>query len=96
MTVRLSKRAESDLEGIYRYIAAHSASNALRMVTAILDALRVLEQFPEAGRPRDELMSGVRAWPVLQYTAYYIVDEGEVLVARILGGGQNVAPERFS
>lgn len=95
MNVRLTLRAESDLEGIFRYIAADSETAAREVVAAILDALNVLEQFPAAGRSRDDLFDGLRSWPALQYAAYYVIEENEVLIVRILGGGQNVGPGAF-
>ena len=95
MNVRLTPRAESDLEWIFRYIAADSESAAHRVIAAVLDALKVLEQFPSAGRSRDDLFDGLRSWPALQYTAYYVIEESEVLIVRILGGGQNVGPSAF-
>lgn len=95
MNLRLTHRAESDLEGILRYIAADNERAASKMLSAMLDTLKVLEQFPTAGRARDDLFDGLRSWPVLQYTAYYIIEDGEVLAVRIPGGGQNVGPGAF-
>jgi len=95
MNVRLTLTAEADLEGIFRYIAADSEVAAHKVLAAILESLKVLEQFPAAGRARDELFDGLRSWPLLQYAAYYVIEENEVLIVRILGGGQNVGRGAF-
>lgn len=96
MTVRLYRQAESDLEEIYRYIARDNGAAAERTTAAILKALQVLELFPMAGRPRDELFEGLRSWPVGHCTAFYFIEEGEVGVARILGAGQDVTLSAIS
>jgi toxin ParE1/3/4 len=87
---RFYREAEADLEGIYRYIAADNEAAAKRTIAAILDSLRVLEAFPAAGRRRDDLFPGLRAWPTVDYTSFYFVEGGDVAIVRILGGGQNV------
>ncbi len=89
--VRLSPRAEADIDAIWRYIANDSPANADRFLPRLLDACRTtLATFPESGRRRDELANGLRSFPVGNYVIYYRALDGGVEVVRILHAARDV------
>jgi plasmid stabilization system protein ParE len=65
--VIITPRAASDLEQIRDHIARDSPANAAAMITAILDALEPLKQFPHrtvVERQSPKLRHPVRSLPV--------------------------------
>jgi toxin ParE1/3/4 len=74
MRVILRDSAVADLEDIHAWIAAERPSSADRVVDRILDALQLLELFPESGRPGR--VGGTRELvvPRLPYIVVYQVD----------------------
>jgi plasmid stabilization system protein ParE len=85
MKLRLSRRATQDLINIAEYLQSHSPDGAIRVRAAIVDGMKLLTQFPYAGRPQD--VEGVRKLVMRRYPylIYYVVDEaaGEVAIVTI-------------
>jgi len=50
MKVRLSDRAQSDLDDVFAYIAADSKFYAMRFLLDLRQAMRLLAKFPQSGR----------------------------------------------
>lgn len=67
----LSVEALADLQDIEDFIAGDSIEAAQRTVDVIFERLRVLESFPEAGRPRPDVHADVRSWPIQGYVVFY-------------------------
>lgn len=65
------------------------------MLASFEHAMRVLIDFPEAGRRRDDLASGVRSLSVEGYLLFYRLTEDGVVLDRILHGRRDIAPELF-
>ena len=86
-----SRRALSDLEGNADYIAADSPAYASNLVKKILGQVRILGQFPHAGRKVPEFDDeNVRELIVYSYRVIYRLHENEVLIAAIIHGKRNV------
>lgn len=67
-----SRRALSDLEGIAEYIAADSPAYASNVVKKVLSQVRILAQFPRAGRKVPEFDDEkVRELIVYSYRVIY-------------------------
>lgn len=69
MVYRLAPQAEADLEDIAFYIFLESGSLEIadRLIESITDRFDLLEAYPRAGRARDDLRPGMRAFPVGEY-----------------------------
>jgi toxin ParE1/3/4 len=69
-----SPNAEHDLIEIWSYLARESADQvADDQLDGIERACATLEHFPYSGRPRDNLLPGVRSIPVHPYVIFYRV-----------------------
>ena len=83
MRVRFTPRAFSDLEVIRTYINQFNPAGAGRVISLIEKIALRLGDFPESGRPTDELDARVvfsRRYP---YRIYYRIAFGEVMILHI-------------
>jgi toxin ParE1/3/4 len=80
----LSDQARSDLIDIWQYIALDSITAADKFIDLIYEKCKGIGTYPEIGRRRDELIPGLRSFPVKKYIVYYRVMEDKVEVARVL------------
>lgn len=60
LKVVLRPHAEEDLAGIYRYIAQDSPGRAIGYIRRLRARCEALAEFPNRGRPRDDLAPGLR------------------------------------
>jgi toxin ParE1/3/4 len=81
---RLSQQAEKDLEDIWIYLAQQDEIAADRQVARLLDRFPMLAQFPNMGRQRNELLTGLRSFPVKPYIIFYIIFPERVEIVRVL------------
>ena len=88
-TVRILRRAQTDLKEIKRYIERDSPRRAEKLVSKLLDRIESLSTLPNAGiLPRDETLRA-RGFLVLiegQYLIFYKVLSKQVRVYRVLHG----------
>jgi len=84
--VRWSRRALSDVAGIYAYIAADNAEAAARMADRLLAAGEGLERFPQMGRPAR--LAGRRELVVDRHVLIYSISRGEVHILAVEQGAQ--------
>lgn len=93
MAHRLAPRAEAELYDIWYYIAreSHSVEIADRAVDSITDRFFLLARYPHVGRRRDEdLLPGLRSFPVGEYVIIYRVQAEDVLILRVLRGSRDI------
>lgn len=81
---RLSQQAEKDLEDIWIYLAQQDEIAADCQVARLLDRFPMLAQFPNMGRQRNELLTGLRSFPVKPYIIFYTIYSERVDIVRIL------------
>ena len=89
--VRLSQDAELDLDNIYRFVRRQSQSTAIARayVTRLQNFLAAFETFPERGSLYNDIRPGLRRVGFEgRISVAFIVDDGEVLVLRLLYAGQ--------
>lgn len=91
MQVRLSLRAEDDLERIADWVAAHNPRAALELIQRIRARLELLTVFPRAGPEVPGYRPGYRRIVIGRYIVLYAVRRDEVFVARILHGATAAA-----
>ena len=94
---QLTKRAESDLDGIVSYIAVELANPQIEcdFVDKLQDNIEGARAFPESGSPvYNEFLQGenVRKKLVGNYIMYYFLDMGEkiIYILRIVYGKRNM------
>lgn len=91
MAHRLAPEAEVDLDELWYYVAANaSVEIADRLVDSLTTRFFLLGTHPRAGRRRDDLRSGVRAFPVGEYVVLYRVEGNSVLIQRVVRGSRDI------
>ena len=86
MKVRWSRRALSDIAGIYAYIAADNAEAAVGAADRIFAGGEGLVRFPQMGRPGR--LAGRRELVVDRHVLIYSVRRGEVHILAVEHGAQ--------
>jgi toxin ParE1/3/4 len=93
MAHRVAPQAETDLDGIWLYVAKESGSMdvATRLIDAITGRFFLLANFPYVGRARDEdFGAGSRSACVGEYVIVYCVDGQDVLILRVVHGRRDL------
>jgi toxin ParE1/3/4 len=67
---RITDQAQADLADVWEYLSPKSEKAADRLLSTILDKSRLHAQFPLMGRPRDDLLPGLRSFVVLPYVVF--------------------------
>ena len=87
MTVILiSSKAKEDLEIINDRIAYSNIQAANQLLDKILDKFEILASFPNMGKNRNELIMGLRSFPVEDYLIFYFPLENGIEIARVVSG----------
>ena len=90
---RRTPQADSDLDGIWYYVAFKSGGIEVadRLVDSIANRFFLLANHPNIGRARDEdLRPGLRSFPVGEYVIIYRIEDSHVLILRVLRGSRNI------
>lgn len=89
---RLSERAKADLDGIWDYVGItnDNPDAAFRQLEEIYEMLSALAATPRIGRRRDDLRSGLRAFPVGPYVILYEIAEEGIDVLAVMHGARDI------
>ncbi|MFB2974156.1 type II toxin-antitoxin system RelE/ParE family toxin [Aerosakkonema sp. BLCC-F183] len=87
---RLSWQAERDLEDIWVYLKQQDELLADKQIAQILDRLPMLSQFPNIGNQRDDLVAGLRSFPVKPYIIFYNKIADGIEVVRVLHQARDI------
>lgn len=87
---RLSRQAERDLEDIWVYLTQQDELLADKQIAQILDRFPMLSQFPNMGKQRDDLMAGLRSFPVKPYIIFYNKITDGIEVVRVLHQARDI------
>lgn len=79
----LSRRAESDIEGILDYIALDDPVSAVAFYESLNHLFQRLADYPKIGRERNEIAVGLRSIPTGRYIVYFEL-ENPVQIVRVL------------
>ena len=82
--------AETDLIEIWLYVTEEKLAAADALIDSINDKCAALAASPLMGRVRDELIPGIRSFPVGNYVIFYQPIEGGIEVARVLHGARDI------
>lgn len=89
--LRISKQAREDLVDVWQYIALDSFENADKFVDMIYDKCTKLASTPEMGRKRDDLIPGLRSFPVKRYLIFYRINNSYVEISRVLSAYRDLS-----
>lgn len=85
--VRRSATADCDLLQIFEYgLKEWGFEASFEFARSFDESLDLLAQHPLIGRERSDLREGFRTWLHRGYLIYYEIEEGDVLVNRIIHG----------
>jgi toxin ParE1/3/4 len=87
---RKSPQTEIDLTSIYNFIAHDSPGTANTWLERIESTFDMLAEMPHGGRARDDLMPGLRSFPVGNYIIFYQPVPDGVVVIRVMHGHQDI------
>jgi toxin ParE1/3/4 len=85
-----TQTAQADLSAALEYLEERSPPAAERLANAIEARCRLLGQFPQMGRARDEIRPGLRSVAVEKYLIFHQITASAVEVVRILHGSRDV------
>ena len=87
-----TSQARDDLSAVIEFIAADNPDAAERFLTRIASDYRRLAEAPNIGRSRDELVPGVRSFPVANgnYLVFNRPLSDGILVLRLLHSARDV------
>lgn len=77
------------------FIARDSTGAADRLNDELLEVFTLLAEFPQAGRERPELGSGMRSRPVQSYVVFYRETPTQLQIVRVVHGARDVTIEFF-
>ena len=86
----VSELALSDLEEIWLYIGIDNPSAVDDLVERIYTDCETLQQYPDLGRKRDEVLPGMRSLAIEKYVVYYRLNDTVLEIVRILSGFRDV------
>jgi toxin ParE1/3/4 len=87
---RLSRQAEQDLEDIWLYLADQDEILADQKIAQILNRFPMLAQFPDMGKQRDDLLSGLRSFPLKPHIIFYTKQTNRIEIVRILHQSRDI------
>jgi len=93
MAHRVAPEVETELDGIWYYIANASGSleTADRVVDSITERFWLLANYPHLGRSRDQdLRPGLRSFSVGEYIIIYRIQHDDVLILHVIRGSQDI------
>lgn len=82
----LSGAAKQDLKDIKNYMMQFSKGAANRFLDAFEEKCKLLADFPELGRSREELAPRLRSLPVDNQVIFYRPNKNGIQVERVLSG----------
>jgi len=87
----ITRRAQSDLDEIWEYIAQDSFDAANRVEDEIHREIRNLVPFPGKGHLREDVNDKtLRFWKVYSYLITYRYDDASLTVVRVIHGARNI------
>ncbi len=92
----ITRSAAYDLEEIWLHIAADSPSAARQQVSQILSAADNLRDFPEMGKVRNRLASGLRSLIENPSVIFYNTHPARIEIVRVFHCRQDIESEMIS
>ena len=91
LPVRLTEKAEADLNNLYDYIQANNPARAASYVLELTQAGYRLGDLPETGRRRDDLGEGLRSFVFRKrQIIIYEIFPDRIEILRIFSAGRDI------
>jgi toxin ParE1/3/4 len=90
LAIVLTPRANADLGEIWMFIAADNPAQADDFIDLIDEKFQNLSRQPGLGRRREELVAGLRSFPVGRYVIFYLQVQDCLQIVRVLHGARDV------
>lgn len=91
---RFTPKADADLVLILRHsVSAFGPDQMEAYAEQLYRAFDDLAQFPSIGRARDEIVPGLRSYPVGRHIAFYHATDDELIIIRIIHSRQDIEQE---
>jgi len=86
-----------DLTRVYAYLADRSPRSADRFLEEVELVVDLLAEFPELGRPRDELKAGLHSFRVrrFRHLIFYRVTPNTLVLLRVLHGARDLERQQI-
>ena len=96
MKIEWTKPSLVDLESIRDFIKRDSEYYAYRFVGKIIDAVEILENFPEMGRIVPEASDkNIREILFANYRIMYRIEKDRILILTVMHGSQSLDQKEF-
>lgn len=83
--------ARADLIEAWQFVAEENPQAADQMLDAIEKGIELLAQQPSMGRPRPELLTGLRSWPTsTPDVLYYLTVPDGLIIVRVLHHARDI------
>lgn len=83
-----SADALADVQRLYRFLAIKNSMSARRAISTIRQAVQIISDHPEIGRPVDNMPNEYRDWPIAfgssGYVARFYYDGSKAVLLTIL------------
>lgn len=87
---QISRQAEQDLEDIWCYLQQQDKLQADNQISQIINRFPMLSQFPDMGKKRDNLLVGLRSFPVPPHIIFYTKTSDSIQIIRILHQSRDI------
>lgn len=88
---RFAAPATADVESIGDHIAKDNLHAAEQFIEKITGRCRALADRPLMARQRDELLPGLRSFPVGKYLIFFRLVPGGIEIIRVIHGARDIA-----
>jgi len=96
MKLKLSGPVREDLLSLWEYIAVHDELAADRYLDHVRERAMELLPHPELGRPRPEILPGIRSLLCRNHLIFYRMKKGVIQILRILHGSMDLPNQDYS
>lgn len=94
VTYQLLPAARADLIEIADFIALDNPTRALSFIAEIESTMTTIAERPSSFPARDELIAGMRCARHGRYLIFFVIDDEEVQIVRVLHGARDL-PQAF-
>jgi toxin ParE1/3/4 len=84
--VEISAQAERDLLDLWLYVAEDNSRAADRLLDHINTTVQMVARYPQMGKRRDALRTGLRSFAVGDYVMFYLPRDSGIVLVRVLSG----------
>ena len=96
LKIERSALAKQDLFDIWDYILPNSPKGAERVIRDLYAGFSMLAEQPQAGRDRQDLLAGLRSFPVAGYLVFCRHSRTTLTIIRILHAARDITPDFLS